>query len=102
MRRTKLFQAPLLVIPIAWLMLSSAWAQQSAVPKRVLVLYWYNRDYPGDLEFERYFQASLLSGSRGKIEYYPEYLDAQKFPGESQSLLLRDYLQQKYADRPID
>ena len=77
-------------------------AQQSAAPKRVLVLYWYNKDYPGDAEFDQRFQAVLRSAAPGAIEYYSEYLEADRFPGKKQPVLLRDYLRQKYADRSID
>ena len=38
----------------------------------------------------------------GSVEYYSEYLESNRFPGEKQSLLLRDYLRTKYADRNID
>src|SRR5262249_45541541 len=77
-------------------------AQQSKTPKRVLVLYWYGRDFPHNAEFDRSFQNVLNSAAPGSIEYYPEYLETDRFPGEEQALLLRDYLRQKYADRTID
>jgi signal transduction histidine kinase len=81
---------------------SFAQAQQSSIPKRVLVLYWYNKDFPGNVLFEQSFQAVLHSAQVGNVEYYPEYLESNRFPGEAQSVLLRDYLRQKYADRTID
>jgi PAS domain S-box-containing protein len=68
----------------------------------VLVLYWYNKDYPWNVNFERSFQAALRSAGSGAFEYYPEYLESNRFPGENQSLFLHDYLRQKYADRNID
>ena len=77
-------------------------AQQSESPKRVLVLYWYDKDYPGHITFDRSFQATLGSAPAGTVEYYPEYLESNRFPGENQSLFLRDHLRQKYADRTID
>lgn len=36
------------------------------------------------------------------VDYYPEYLESNRFPTEAHSLALRDYLRQKYAGRPID
>ena len=85
-------------------MLSSfpARAQQPAAPKRVLVLYWYNKDYPWNVRFDGAFQAALRTSQPARVEYFPEYLESNRFPGEKQSRLLRDYLRQKYADRPID
>jgi signal transduction histidine kinase len=75
---------------------------QSATPKRVLVLYWYDRDFPGHIRWDQAFRTALESLPPGSIEYYPEYLETNRFPGEIQAQVLRDYLKQKYADRPID
>src|SRR4029453_2708499 len=77
-------------------------AQQSTAPKKILVLYWYNKDYPGNVMFDQSFQAALQSAPAGSVEYYPEYLDTKRFPGENQSQLLQEYLRRKYADRTID
>ena len=44
----------------------------------------------------------MRSAAPGAIEVYSEYLESNKFPGENQSLVLRDYLRRKYADRTID
>jgi signal transduction histidine kinase len=76
-------------------------AQQDTNTKRVLVLYWDNKDVPGNVSFDQTFQASLRAYT-GSIEYYAEYFDSTRFPGERQSELLRDYLRQKYATVPID
>lgn len=81
---------------------SLALAQQPAVHKRVLVLYWYNKDHPWNVSFDRSFQAVLRSASPNTVEYFPEYLETKRFPGEKQSRVLHDYLKEKYADRPID
>ena len=77
-------------------------APQSRTPKRVLALYWYNKDFPGNVNFDRSFQARLNSSGIPNLEYYPEYLESNRFPGQVQEQLLRDYLRQKYADKPID
>ena len=81
---------------------SIARAQQVATPKRILLLYWNDRDYAGNIAFEQNFRAVLQSAPPGTVEYYSEYLESNRFPGEKQSLLLRDYLRTKYADRNID
>jgi PAS domain-containing protein len=77
-------------------------AQHSEEPRRVLVLYWYNKDHPWNFGFDRSFQEALQKEPAGTVEYYAEYLESNRFPGENQSLLLRDNLRQKYADRTID
>ncbi len=92
---------------LAWVVLLSLLpsfgrAQRSTAPKRVLVLYWYGKDFPGNARFDRSFQAALQAAPAGTVEYYPEYLETDRFPGENQSQLLHDYLRRKYADRTID
>src|SRR5262245_43251657 len=77
-------------------------AQQSAAPKRVLVLYWYGKDFPANVRFDQSFQAALQSAPDGTVEYYPEYFESDRFPGENQAQGLWDYLRRKYADRTID
>ena len=62
------------------------------------MLYWYDKVYQGQNLWDQSFQASLP----GNVEYYPEYLEANRFPGENQSEALHDYLLKKYADRSID
>jgi signal transduction histidine kinase len=75
-------------------------AQQT--PKRVLVLYWYDKEYPGHVKWDESFRAALQQAPPGTIEYSPEYLEANRFPGEMQSEALHAFLKQKYARRPID
>ena len=70
--------------------------------KRVLVLYWYDRDFPGHVKWDESFRTSLKPTPTERIEYYPEYLEANRFPGDLQSEALHAYLKQKYAHRPID
>ncbi len=77
-------------------------AAEPTSPRAVLVLYWYGKDFPSNVAFEQSFQAALSSAPAGSVEYYAEYLESNRFQGEKQSLLLRNYLRQKYSDRKID
>jgi signal transduction histidine kinase len=81
--------------------MASVATAQNATPKRVVVLYWYDKDYPGHARWDENFRPALQN-SPTTIEYYPEYLEANRFPGEQQSEALRDYLRKKYSDRKID
>ena len=81
---------------------SAGLAQQSASPKRVLVLHWYDRGYTDDIKLDQELHAALESSAPGRVEYYSEYLDTNQFPGEKQALILRDYLRRKYAGVTID
>ena len=91
-----------LLVSVALSLACSLQAQQPTTPKRVLVLYWYGRDIPSNVEFEKLFQAAMHTAASGNIDIYSEYLENNRFPGETQSLVLRDYLREKYADRKID
>ena len=92
--------------PVALLVLSVCLlvpAETRAQPvKRVLVLYWYDKDFPGHLKWEESFRAALKPVPEGTIEYFPEYLEANRFPGEMQSEALHAFLKQKYQNRPVD
>ena len=100
--RTNLTRTAALLAWVAMsLLLSFGRAQHSGEPKRVLVLYWYNKDHFWNVGFDQGFQAAVQSAAGGTVEYYSEYLESNRFPGENQSLLLRNYLRQKYADRTI-
>lgn len=77
-------------------------AEQPAKRKGVLALYWYGKDLQANVILDKSIQAVLQSAPGGPFEYYAEYMDDNRFPGESQALLFRDYLRQKYADKRID
>jgi len=81
--RATLFSAiVLLLVP------SVARAQQPTGPKGVLVLYWGNKDFPFSVAFDQSFQARLQSAPAGTVEYFGEYLDYNRFPGEDQDRVL--------------
>ena len=94
--------APLL-LGLSLLLLAPAAVAQTANGGvyRVLVLYWDNKDFPGNVKFDESFKAVLLTHSSERIEYYPEYMETTRFPNQSQAFF-HDYLRQKYAGRSID
>src|SRR5262245_1268311 len=89
-----------------WLMLfvfvAPAQTSETDVPKRVLALFWLGKDSGLNVELEQGVQMVLKSAPVGTVEYYAEYLESNRFPGEAQSVLFRDYLRLKYADQRID
>ena len=99
---SKLPRTALLVLTLVWLLPTTGRAQQPDRPKHVLVLYWDEKDHPANTEFERNFQAALKNAAPGPIEFYSEFLESTRFPGEKQAKFLHDYVRQKYADNPID
>src|SRR5215813_12036614 len=96
------FAAVLLVVSAVLLIPLEGRSQQDKAPKRILVLYWYNKDFPGNTVSDQSIQSVLNSAPPATVEYYSEYLETNRFPGEDQAITLRDYLHRKYADRPID
>jgi PAS domain S-box-containing protein len=72
---------------------------QDITGKRVLALYWYGKDFPLNVDFDRGIQKALL-GKR--IEYHAEYFEPNFFQGDDQEDALRDYLKRKYSDRTMD
>jgi PAS domain S-box-containing protein len=79
----------------------TAWAQTHAL-RNVLLLHWDDRDNQANIDFDRIFQQTLNAATSGTVEYFSEYLESTRFPGEMQSKLLRNYLRQKYTNIPID
>ena len=77
-------------------------SQDSPETKKVMVLYWETKDFPGNVSFDQGFQAGMRSEPSNQWELFSEYLDTTRFPGERQEELLRDYLREKYAKQKID
>jgi PAS domain S-box-containing protein len=77
-------------------------AQEAAGHKGVLALYWKGKDDPGNVILDKRIKAVLQSAPADPVEYYDEYLEDKRFPGESQSLTMRDFLRQKYQDNRIE
>ena len=75
---------------------------QTTTPKRVVVLYWDNKEFPGNVRFEERFKTRLQLGQRQDVEYYPEYFEFSRFPEEKHVSSFRDYLRAKYAGRSVD
>src|SRR4030095_7789467 len=105
-KRLKL-RLPIMAAALVWMALApspyrAGDAQEPARPTGVLTLYRNGGADPVYAAMDKGLQAALRSAPAGSIEYYAEYLEGSRFPGESQSLLMRDYLRQKYADNRID
>jgi signal transduction histidine kinase len=79
---------------------TAAWAQERQ--KTVLVLYSMRRDAQFVVTSERELPRLLDQKFEGRLDYYSEYLDLARFPGEDYQQTFRDYLQEKYRGRHID
>ncbi|HEX7334214.1 MAG TPA: HAMP domain-containing sensor histidine kinase [Pyrinomonadaceae bacterium] len=75
---------------------------QPVAPKRVVVLYWDNKEFPGNAKFEESFKAHLQFDRRQDVEYFPEYFEFSRFPEENHAVSFRNYLRDKYAERAVN
>ena len=74
----------------------------SPAPKRVLLLNETGPEFPHREVFLKGFHSVLRSGQSGSVEFYSETLETYRFPSESHTLLLRDYLRRKYTGMKFD
>jgi len=85
-------------------MLLAPWSNASAQgssPRTVLTVYWSSESFPGTHELDGFIQDALRSGG-DRIDYFAEYLESDRFPGEEASAAFREYIRRKYQGRRID
>ena len=92
----------------ATVLLIMAWAGSSVVaqiatpPQRVLVLYSDERLLPANIIIDEIIRAAFAVGTNNRVEFYSEFLDVARFPGEEQQQRQRNFLGDKYRQRPPD
>src|SRR5271166_1664083 len=68
--------------------------------QRVLVLYSDERLLPANIIADEAIRAAFAVGTNNRVEFYSEFLDVSRFPGEEQQQRQRDFLKDKYRERP--
>lgn len=91
-----------LLVVCAFALLVPVCGAQTVAPKRMVVLYWDNKEFPGNARFEESLKAQLQLDRRQDVEYFPEYFEASRFPDQNTAASFRNYLQAKYANRTVD
>lgn len=91
-----------LLVVCAFTLLVPVVRAQVIAPKRLVVLYWDNKEFPGNDRFEESLKAQLQMDRRQDLEYFPEYFEFSRFPDENHTVSFRNYLQTKYAALPVD
>ena len=86
---------------VAWAS-SSVIAQTSIPLRRVLVLYSDERPPPANVIADEAIRATFAAESSNRVEFHSEFLDVSRFPGEAQQQRERDFLRDKYRERPPD
>lgn len=82
---------------------TSGWAQDSVnPPKRVLILYSFDKEEGLYAGFDRVLRSQLRSGSRDRLEFYTEYLDLVRFPSRSRAKSLAKLLKLKFSEQKPD
>jgi hypothetical protein len=66
----------------------------------VLVLYSDERLLPANIILDQAIRAAFAVGTNNRVEFYSEFLDVARFPGEEQQQ--RDFFRDKYLERPPD
>ena len=79
---------------------SSVIAQPTMPLRRVLVLYSDERLLPANLIADEAIRATFAAESSNRVEFHSEFLDVFRFPGEAQQQRERDFLRDKYRERP--
>lgn len=77
-------------------------AAVSKPPSRVLVLYSNERLLPANVVADKAIRTTFAAGTKKTAEFYSEFLDVDRFPVESQQDRARDFLRDKYRERPPD
>jgi PAS domain S-box-containing protein len=70
--------------------------------QRVLVLYSDERLLPANIIMDEAIRAAFAAGTKNRVEFYSEFLDVARFPGEEQQQRRRDFFRDKYRERPPD
>lgn len=74
----------------------------SAATRHVVLLFGECPDLPGLMLLQADLVRTLTSNSADRIEIYSETMDLSRFGSNNYQPLLRDFLQEKYADKKID
>jgi signal transduction histidine kinase len=97
----KLHSALLAICMALMLWVASALAAHSAT-RRVVLLFGERLELPGLALLQADLVRTLTSNSADRIEVYNETMDLERFGSNNYQLFLRDFLQEKYADKKID
>jgi PAS domain S-box-containing protein len=69
---------------------------------RVLVIYSNERLLPANFAIDEAIRTTFESEFKGPAEFYIEFLDVDRFPGEAQPERTQEFLEVKYSKRPPD
>jgi PAS domain-containing protein len=79
---------------------TSVLGQAPTPSQRVLMLYSDERLLPANIIMDEAIRAAFAAGTKNRVEFYSEFLDVARFPGEEEQQ--RDFFRDKYRARPPD
>src|SRR5258708_12357204 len=66
------------------------------------MVYADERLLPANIIMDEAIRAAFAVGTKNRVEFYSEFLDVARFPGEEQQQRQRDFFRDKYRERPPD
>jgi hypothetical protein len=88
------------MLPILNLAGTSAAGQAPAAGQRVLILYSDERLLPANIIMDEAIRTAFAGGTKNRVEFYSEFLDVARFPGDEQQQRQRNFFRDKYRERP--
>src|SRR5882757_10456796 len=92
----------LLCVASLVLLVSSTAQDSGNPPKRVLLLYSFDKDEGMYTGFDHALRSELRSGVRDRVEFYTEYLDLVRFPSRAHAANLVKLLKLEFAEQKPD
>jgi hypothetical protein len=81
---------------------TGAAGEASTPVQRVLVLYSDERLLPANIIVDEAIRAAFAVGTSNRVEFYSEFLNVARFPGEEEEQQQRDFFRDKYRERLPD
>ena len=81
---------------------TSAVGQAPAPVQRVLVLYSDERLLPANIIIDEAIRTAFAASTNNRVEFYSEFLDVARFPGEEEQQRQPVFFRDKYRERPPD
>src|SRR5258708_389164 len=77
-------------------------AGQAPAPGQRVLMLSDERLLPANIIMDEAIRAAFAVGTKNRVEFYSEFLDVARFPGEEQQQRQRNFFRDKYRERPPD
>jgi PAS domain S-box-containing protein len=97
-----LFLVSSLLLSLLLFSAPQVWGSEVKEPKRVLILYSFDREQGMYVEIDESLRSTLTRGVPDRVEFYTEYLDLVRFPDQSHADNLVKLLRLRLAEKKPD